>query len=296
MANILAVGIATLDIVNTLDDYPQEDTEVRALSQRVSRGGNATNTLVVLRQLGHDTAWAGVWVDEPDGMRIHNDLVQHGVDLQFSRRLEHGKVPTSYILLSRRTGSRTIVHYRDLPEFGLEEFRTIPLEPFQWIHFEGRHVADTLAMLHHARRVAPRVRRSLEVEKPRPGIESLWPYVDVLLFSPAYAGGQGLSPAALLHSVRQRAPQADLYCTAGAAGAVALAPTGELLRSPASAPDGVVDTLGAGDTFNAAVIDGYLRGLELGRLLNRACAIAGAKVGRPGLDALPLGPWLNDGV
>ena len=43
MAHILAIGIATLDIVNTLDGYPAEDDVVRALRQRVSRGGNATN-------------------------------------------------------------------------------------------------------------------------------------------------------------------------------------------------------------------------------------------------------------
>jgi hypothetical protein len=30
MAHILAIGIATLDIVNTLDGYPAEDSEVRA--------------------------------------------------------------------------------------------------------------------------------------------------------------------------------------------------------------------------------------------------------------------------
>src|SRR5690606_2634666 len=43
MGHVLAIGIATLDIVNTVDGYPAEDAEVRASAQRVSRGGNATN-------------------------------------------------------------------------------------------------------------------------------------------------------------------------------------------------------------------------------------------------------------
>lgn len=36
---ILAVGIATLYIINTVDGYPAEDQEVRASAQRVARGG-----------------------------------------------------------------------------------------------------------------------------------------------------------------------------------------------------------------------------------------------------------------
>jgi ketohexokinase len=43
MAKILAVGIATLDIINTVERYPLLDGETRALSQHKTRGGNATN-------------------------------------------------------------------------------------------------------------------------------------------------------------------------------------------------------------------------------------------------------------
>lgn len=66
MSRILAIGIATLDIVNLVADYPPEDSEVRALDQRVSRGGNATNTLVVLSQLGHRCSWGGVLAEDAD--------------------------------------------------------------------------------------------------------------------------------------------------------------------------------------------------------------------------------------
>jgi ketohexokinase len=288
MAHILAVGIATLDIINTLDGYPAEDAEVRALAQRVSRGGNATNTLAVLSQLGHRASWAGVWVDEPDALRIRADLEHHGIDLAHCRRLETGKVPTSYIVLNARNGSRTIVHYRDLPEYRAEDFRRIDLSGFDWLHFEGRNVAETAIMLEHARANAPHLPRSLEVEKPRPGIEGLFGLADVLLFSPDYARSRACSPEGLLQAVHREQPRADLFCTAGAAGAMVLGRTGALHRGRAFPPDRVVDTLGAGDTFNAAVIDGYLRRLPVAELLGRACRVAGLKVGQEGLRDLPL--------
>lgn len=288
MARILAIGIATLDIINAVDGYPAEDAEVRALDQRVCRGGNATNTLAVLAQFGHRVSWGGVWVDEPDAGRIQADLDHHGIDRSPCRRISAGKVPTSYITLNRRNGSRTIVHYRDLPEFRCEDFRGIDLADFDWLHFEGRNVGETAAMLRHARNRAPDLPISLEVEKPREGIETLFAEADVLLFSPDYARSRGLAPASLLAEVRVRQDRADLFCTDGARGAVALDRAGRAYSSCAFPPAAVMDTLGAGDTFNAAVIDGRLRGLEMPALLERACRVAGRKVGQTGLRDLPL--------
>jgi hypothetical protein len=54
---VLMVGIACIDTVLTVDDYPAENTKVRAISHRMSRGGNAANSAVVLSQLGHHVAF-----------------------------------------------------------------------------------------------------------------------------------------------------------------------------------------------------------------------------------------------
>ena len=105
MANILAVGIATIDIINTVDTYPDEDSEIRANSQQRCRGGNATNTLVVLSQLGHQCRWAGVLVNEPDTDIVLADLNKHNIATEDCRYLNQGKIPTSYISRSAKTGS-----------------------------------------------------------------------------------------------------------------------------------------------------------------------------------------------
>ena len=287
MAHVLAVGTATLDIVNEVQGYPREDSEVRALAQQRRRGGNATNTLVALSQLGHRCAWAGVLADEPDARTIVEDLQRHGIDLGACRRVAQGKVPTSYILLNRQNGSRSIVHYRDLPEYDCEDFRAIDLDPLDWLHFEGRAVESTAGMLEAARRARPELVLSLEVEKPRPGIEALFDLPGVLLFSRAYARALGRErPEAFLAWARERAPRAELYLAWGEAGGYALAPDGRVHHCPARAPARVVDTIGAGDVFNAGVIDARLRGRAVDRALAAAVDLAGRKCARAGLDRL----------
>lgn len=290
MSRILAIGIATVDIINQVAVYPTEDSEVRVLEQRIARGGNATNSLVVLSQLGHRVAWGGVLAEDVDSAHILNDLQAYAVDLRYCRRQPRGKNPTSYILLSRSTGSRSIVHYRDLPEFSYADFAAIDLNGFDWVHFEGRNIIETELMMKLARKRAPQVRLSLEIEKPRPDIEKLLPWPDLLLFSKSYAHVQGYYEATImLDAIAEQSPQAERVCAWGADGAYALGRDGTKYASPAFLPDHVIDTLGAGDTFNAGIIDALVRGRSLGCALESACRLAGRKCAQTGFAGLTHG-------
>ncbi len=283
MANILAVGIATIDIINPVEAYPGEDDEVRAISQRQTRGGNATNTLAVLSQLGHQCYWAGVLIDEPDAAVIQQDLNAFNIDFSSCSVFNSGKMPTSYITQSEITGSRTIVHHRDCPEFSFSDFKNIDFDTFDWIHFEGRNIDETLQMFQWLDQHYPDLPYSLEIEKPRPNIELLFNYPNFLMFSRHYTEAKGLSSASdLLQSLPANL---SASCAWGDHGAWAIS-NSTIIYSPAFPPVNVVDTLGAGDTFNAGLISALIAQKDLQQAIIEACQLAGRKCGQLGFTNL----------
>jgi ketohexokinase len=293
-AGVLGVGIATLDIVNEVEVYPSEDAEVRALAQRRVRGGNVTNSLVVLSQLGRACAWAGTLGDDPASGAILADLERYGIDTRLAVRHPGCSTPTSFVALSRETGSRTILHYRDLPELtaadlegGLADADGWLERGFAWVHFEGRSPEDTAAMVRLVRERLPGARISVELEKVRPGGERLLDGPDLLLFSRAYARALGATdPIAFLAGQGLRSGARHCVLAWGEQGAYGWTRGVGCAEVPAYPPPRVVDTLGAGDVFNAGVIDGLLRGLALPDVLARANRLAGHKCGRQGFAGL----------
>jgi ketohexokinase len=275
---VLCVGVATLDIVNRVDSYPAEDSEVRATGQSRRTGGNAANTAMMLAALGDRVSWVGNLAQPAP--TAEQDFARHGVDISQASRVVDVALPTSYVLLSVATGSRSIVHFRNMPEYRAEDFRRLDLGGFDWIHFEGRAVEQLDQMLLHAR-AAANARISLEVEKPRDGIEKLFQHTDLLLFSRGYAETRGYVDAAgFLAGLDTAAPAT---CTWGAQGAWARDADGQVLHAPVPDTGPIVDTLGAGDVFNAGMIHALGGGLSLAPAVCEAVSLASSKCAREGL-------------
>jgi ketohexokinase len=289
MANIIAIGNATLDIINQVATYPKEDSENRALDQRMVMGGNAANSLRVLKQLNHQCAFIGVLAYDAFGHFIKDELAR--LEISSSKCMAtDGRTPTSYITLSQENGSRSIVHYRDLPELDANHFTSVVTpEHHHWFHFQGRdNICDLrqmMAFIHVNKNPSQRV--SLEIEKPFPDIESLEQYADTVFYSKDYVRSQGVdSPEAWLDNPQQRATHALRVCAWGKRGAMAEDNEGNRVNSQAFEPESVVDTIGAGDTFNAGFIDAQCRGLGLDESIIHACRLAGKKCGQLGFDDL----------
>ncbi|XP_003497088.1 ketohexokinase isoform X2 [Cricetulus griseus] len=292
---ILCVGLVVLDIINVVDKYPEEDTDRRCLSQRWQRGGNASNSCTVLSLLGARCAFMGSLAPGHVADFVLDDLRRHSVDLQYAVLQTEGSIPTSTVIINEASGSRTILHaYRNLPDVSAKDFEKVDLTRFKWIHIEGRNASEQVKMLQRIEQfnskqpLPQRVRVSVEIEKPREELFQLFGYGEVVFVSKDVAKHLGFQSAAeALRGLYGRVKKgATLICAWAEEGADALDPEGQLLHSDAFPPPRVVDTLGAGDTFNAAVIFSLSKGNSMQEALRFGCQVAGRKCGLQGFDGI----------
>ncbi len=210
--SILLVGLTCLDIVNVVDYYPNEDEDIRISEQRRVRGGNASNSSVVLASLCSKNPvnifWLGTIGDGSNSKHCVNEMIGCGVNTSLAEQCKEVEQPTSYILENKQNGSRTIAHYSKISEVSSHHFKNIwsdstknldgwnQGQSCRWAHFEGRNINATEEMMHEVKLINKsrigknKILISVELEKPvriKDGIKNLAKYADVIFFSSDFA-------------------------------------------------------------------------------------------------------------
>ncbi|XP_064784812.1 ketohexokinase isoform X5 [Oncorhynchus masou masou] len=292
---ILCIGLVCLDIINVVDKYPEEDTDTRCLSQRWQRGGNASNSCTVLSLLGAPCAFMGSLAPGHVADFVLDDFQKYQIDISLLSEHPHSSFPTSMIISNVTRGTRTILHMnRNLPDVSAADFSKVDLSQYKWIHWEGRNAEEQVKMIQQvelSNNTLPQQHRitiSVEIEKTREPLYQLFHYGDVVFVSKDVAMHFGFHSAAsalkgLYHRVKKGAV---LICAWAEKGADAMGPDGIVVHSDAFPPEAVVDTLGAGDTFNASVIYTLSNGGGVQEALTFGCQVAGRKCGVHGYDEI----------
>ncbi|CAO3629412.1 unnamed protein product [Cunninghamella blakesleeana] len=307
--NVLLVGQIYQDTILYMDEYPEEDHKIRAKDMEQRRGGNISNTAEVLCQFPRFQPWCMSALGSKEASSL---LVQNLEDMGIKTKAciyRKTPLPSSYIIQSSKTGTRTIISHNKTLEISKDEFvKKIEFlsinkaasfsdntAPFSWVHFEGRNVDNVVNQVDWLDSKATeegwrsQIVISIEMEKPdRENIDLLLPKGDVLFFSKLFAERRGYNhPNDFLRFIKQQCkPSATLFCTWGESGASAFLSNGKLIHASALPVHDVIDPVGAGDTFIAGIIFCLSRKLNTLTALKFACEIASRKVAQKGFDGL----------
>ncbi len=286
LPSMLIIGNCIVDQIWKIDQFPPEDAEFRALARTQQLGGNACNSAQILSKLGHSVELVAQLADDAEADWIQQQLSRLGIQYQYCAQSAHSQTPLSSIWLNEANGSRTICHYRDLPELSLAQLQQIDPDNYQWLHLEGRNIQvlqQYLPMLEKRSQFLI----SLEIEKPRAGIQALLPYVDVAIVSSAYLSQMQISAERCLDEFHQLNPQLQLVCTLGDRGLLALDANQQMIRMNAEAVERVVNTSGAGDCFIAGLISQMSQQIPFAEALSFASRLAASKVQQQDMSFRP---------
>jgi len=283
---VLCTGIAVLDAVFAVEQFPVPEAKTQASAFMIISGGCAANAAVAIARLGGRARFAGPlggpFGEEPIGDRILAELAGEQVDCADCPRVPGVPSAMSAICIDPR-GERAIVNYRD---DRLAAAR--PHDPSGLVATADAVLADNrfpefvLPICEAARaRGIPVV---LDADKPTRATDVLLRVASHVVFSAeglrATAGtddlGAGLERIAAVSG-------SFLAATDGPNGMFWLLPgTREKSRRMAAFPIQAIDSLAAGDVFHGAFVLGLAQGRPEIDAMRFAAAAAAIKCTRFG--------------
>jgi ribokinase/sulfofructose kinase len=277
--DLLALGDPVLDLRVSSEQLPRWDDKHLGRTARWVSGGSEANAACAAARLGLRCALLGQAGQGPAAALHREDLASHGVALEYLRSDDgvNGAVAVVYV---SPTGERAITY---VPASGgamasqlqrtaeaVAQARlvyTLPYDP------DALMAVAQLAQAHHSLLAVDVERAVLD----RPGMyAALCQGPDLLCFNAAgfrsFSGCSAIDEAALRQALGQVRAQA-VVVTLGADGSMAMDRRGPAVHQPAL-PAQVLDTTGAGDAFNGALLAAWLQGVPPQQALGRAAQVA----------------------
>lgn len=271
IVDLVGVGLNATDTVITVERFPERGGKVEYRESRVLPGGQVASAMVACQGWGLQTRYVGA-LGEDEAAALHRrEFARAGVEAQV--RTVRGGVSAQSLIVVDAAGERTVLCRRDermvlRPEDLDREWVTRA----RVLLVDGWETAAATQAARWAREAGIPV--VADVDEVYPGVEELLRWVDYLIVSRSFpqrlTGEADLARA--LVAMRARYGGRLVGATMGEGGVVVW--DGERFLLEAAFRVEVVDTTGAGDVFHAGFCYGLVRGWELRRQLQFACAAA----------------------
>ena len=264
--------------------------------------GGPMNSAVALGKLGADSHFLGRLSRDAFGAQLRGHIADAGVQLDLATESSQATSIAVVSLDERGVASYTF-HFAETANFGWQADDLPTLAADDWLHIASLAcvvspgaevlldwVGQTRAGVSYDINVRPTVITDPEAywEKVKPWLRAVGRRNGIVKASDedvsflASAGAPSQDPVELAGRWVEKYGLSMAVLTLGPGGGVAVLPGGEITRVDGF-PTEVVDTVGAGDTFMAGFLDGYVRRHDsIESALTRGAAAASIVCSRQG--------------
>jgi sulfofructose kinase len=269
--DVVGVGLNATDTLIPVPEFPKRGSKVEIHSANALLGGQVASAMAACQQWGLRTRYVGKLGEDHAALLHRTEFERLGVETHlFTARRCHSQ--QAFILVDP-SGERTVLWKRD-PRLTLlpEELKREWILDARVLHLDGHDTRAAVRAADWAKEEGIPV--VADLDDLYPGYESLLPKIDFLITSRDIPTRLTLEPDLRysLKEVRRRYGCRLAAATLGQEGVLAW--DGEDFHYAPAYRVETVDTTGAGDTFHAGFIYGFLQEWRVQRQLEFACAAA----------------------
>jgi ribokinase len=284
--DIIGLGEVVVDWVSKIPHFPKPDEKIDAISENYFSGGVTANYVVAVSRLGVKTGFIGAVGDDYYGDFLIRDFIKENVDTSFTIKKPGLKTPVNFIFISN--GEKTIIQspHMQSTKLVISDLQETYISKAKLLHTTIIHPKITESAIKMAMEHDVKISIDLESQIAQRGWKNLKDILlntDVLI--PNKEGAKKItncktSEEAAFELINRGIPL--VIITLGAKGALLATQKTHKLIPPFETKN-VIDTTGAGDTFNGAFSVAYwIRKWELEKSIKYANAAASLKIQKLG--------------
>lgn len=284
--DIIGLGEVVIDWVAEIPHFPRPDEKVDALTENYFPGGVTANFLVAIARLGGRCGFIGAVGDDSYGDYLIKDFKQENINTTFTLKKKGKKTPINFIFIAK--GEKTIIQspHMQKTKINLTDLDQQYIINSKVLHTTMIHPEIAGRAITMAKRNEVRVTIDLESQIAKRGWNSLREMIlnaDILI--PNKEGAKLITKCEKIDEAAKFFVEKGVPIVIITLGRDGVLITTEKYQKkiPAFKVGNVIDTTGAGDTFNGAFSYAYwIKKWDLERSCKYANAAAALKIQKLG--------------
>ncbi len=284
--DIIGLGEVVVDWVTEIPHFPKPDEKIDALSENYFSGGVTANYLVAVSRLGGSCGFIGAVGDDSYGNFLIEDFQKEKVDTTQLFKKKAKKTPVNFIFVAK--GEKTIIQspHMQTTKIEISDLDEYYIANSKLLHTTIIHPKVTERAINIAKENGVKISIDLESQIAQRGWNNLKENllkIDILI--PNKEGAKSITNSKTPEEAAKLLVKKGIpivIITMGNQGALITTNKFQKLI-PTYEVDNIIDTTGAGDTFNGAFSIGYwIKGWDLEKSCRYANAAASLKIKKLG--------------